>query len=132
MPAITRLRVEPDNGATYEIDITMRDVVQWETTFPGRALGQLNTIAGLSARDMYELAWTAAKRTGIPVPADFGEYKSQFEVGSAAWKVAPAPVDAEAPVDVPAPQGGLVAPEDVVTPGDASLDPTQVAASTAP
>jgi hypothetical protein len=125
MPAITRLRVETDNGATYEIDITMRDVVQWETTFPGRALGQLNTIAGLSARDMYELAWTAAKRTGIPVPADFGEYKSQFEVGSAAWTVA----DASAAVDVPAQQPEVV-PE--VTPGDASLDPTRVAASTAP
>lgn len=85
MPTIGNLLVEPDDGDDWKVDINMRTVERWERTFQGRSFGQLLGPGGMSASAMYELAWTAAKRDGRPLPEKFTEFKDQNEVSNASW-----------------------------------------------
>ena len=57
-------KVVPDDGDTYEVAVTSRDVYLWEKTNKDKRMGQLAQEGGQSMVDSYALAYLAAKRTG--------------------------------------------------------------------
>lgn len=79
--AMFELRITPDDGDTLDVSAGMRDVRMWEKTHKNRGLGQLSDGAAISATVLYELAFTAAKRSGL-LPAGLTEdaFADQYEL----------------------------------------------------
>lgn len=55
-------RVTPDSGDEYVVTARSRDIVTWEKTHHGAALG--NLAAAKRMTDLYALAYVASVRTG--------------------------------------------------------------------
>lgn len=55
------IRVVPDNGDSYEVTVTARDILKWERMGGGRSVGLLE--AGVKLSHIYELAHIASQRT---------------------------------------------------------------------
>jgi hypothetical protein len=92
-----RIEVLPhDDSASYIVEVGMSTAFVWETTYPGRSLGDLNAKSRFSAHDMYELAYVGSKRAGKAVPSKLMEFVEANDVRS----VVTPPKDDD--VDVPA------------------------------
>lgn len=64
------LKLVDDDGNEHEINVRMRDVLQWEKRFRGRGLAMLE--GNVHLEYFYELAFVIAQRQGIPGTANFG------------------------------------------------------------
>jgi hypothetical protein len=71
-----RLKIMPDDGDSFEIVATTRDIAKWEKTTKGA------TFAGFQAdqkiTDLYKIAWFACQRQGVNYVADS---LASFEAG---------------------------------------------------
>lgn len=56
------VKITPDDGEPYRLDILSRDVLVWERTGKGRSFGTL--MDDISMVAVYHLAWIAARRLG--------------------------------------------------------------------
>jgi hypothetical protein len=56
------LKVVPDNGETYTVTATSRDIVTWERTHKGAKFANLESA---TMADLYALAYFAAVRKGL-------------------------------------------------------------------
>jgi hypothetical protein len=80
----TSIEVVPNGGGEkYTVDVDMATAFVWETTYPGRSLGELVAKPRMSAHDMYELAYVGSKRAGKPVPSKLMEFVEANDVRSA-------------------------------------------------
>lgn len=56
------IRVFPDDGEKYDVEISTRDVYTWERTTK-RCMADLQDSMGMA--DLYRLAWIASRRHGL-------------------------------------------------------------------
>lgn len=56
------VRVFPDDGEKYDVEVATRDVYTWEKT-TRRAMSDLND--SMAMGDLYRLAWIASRRHGL-------------------------------------------------------------------
>ncbi len=79
--AMFDMRVIPDGGEPFDISAGMRDVRLWEKTHAKRSLGMLRDEGGVSATVLYEIAFTACRRSGS-IPADMTEdvFADSYEI----------------------------------------------------
>lgn len=73
-----KLEVTPDNGEAFEVDVSMRTVVAWETKFINRAMAQLGGNS-MKANYLYELAFVAAVKAG-QFAGDFSTFRDNYDV----------------------------------------------------
>lgn len=92
-----QLTVHPIDGEAYTVTTDLWAVVQWERK-TRRKLADLANGAG--GEDLAILAYYAARRAGIVVPASVDEYVQGIEAIDPAGSAAPNPTDA-APTDTP-------------------------------
>ena len=61
--ALLRVRVLPDGGEPFEVEVTSRDMLRWE--MGGRDRSYVRLMEQQDIEPMYELAWIAADRMGL-------------------------------------------------------------------
>lgn len=92
-----QLTVRPLEGEPYDVTTDLWAVVQWERK-TRRKLADLANGAG--GEDLAILAYYAARRAGIIVPASVDEFAQSLESIEPTGSAAPNPTDA-APTDTP-------------------------------
>lgn len=80
MSALMQLDLSDDAGNETRVPVTMRTVLRWEQTFPGRSMAQFSE-GTVKAQYLYELAFLGYKKSN--------GYGESFEVFSDNFDVTP-------------------------------------------
>jgi hypothetical protein len=62
LSALMNLDLTDDAGNEFHVTLTMRTVLRWEQTYPGRSLAQFST-GQVDVQSLYELAFLGFKKS---------------------------------------------------------------------
>jgi hypothetical protein len=123
---LINLTMSDDTDTDIVIPVRMRDILQWEKSFPARSLASLNEDR-VKLTYLYELCFVIARNKSL-VDCTFIEFTERYDVAeqhNAGQSEDVVPVD---PTPVAAPTGPSLnlplSPESVSVNGDASLSVT--------
>jgi hypothetical protein len=71
--------VTPDDGQSYKVTATSRDVLHWEKTTKGKSVGALSEAENFHMGDMFKMAWIAARRQSL-FAGDLKDFEAGHEV----------------------------------------------------
>lgn len=76
MPMFT-FKVTPDDGETFEVGTTSRDIVKWESMGKGRSVGSL--IESMRMTDITDLAYLSSDRAGL-FAGDIRDFRAHADI----------------------------------------------------